>query len=190
MQSINADTSVDADTYLSTAADVHGVNREIGDRTWLIIQRKGVDLFTVPNTPEGIIPKLQAAYATSATTLEIVVDYNFFLKLQIYALDNGAWVVKKDIDFFTMDDPTRTNLLLIDFLDARTVLLTFSKNAGDVLRQKKIVHSDDRTIKFEFLGDGKILRNGKPVVQTSPKTLADWRVGVQFPPADSVRVNK
>jgi len=153
-----ADSNGNADTFSSNSSGITAVNRLSGDRTWLVLRQSNADLLTIPNTPQGIIPKLQGAYMQS-NQLAVVVDYDLCFLYQLYALQSGSWVLQKQVDFSAMGESRRARLVLVQMTDLTHVTLTYNTGGADLGRRKGIVHSGDPQDIFEFDTSGT-LKNG------------------------------
>ena len=138
--------------------EITALNRFRGDRTWLVLRKNDRDFLTVPDTPQGIIPKLQDAYQTE-DQLALIVDYDFNFLYQLYLLKDGNWTLQSQSAFNVMGSARRQALLLVQLTDLTHVTLTYPKGGPDLFREKRDVREGDRRDIFEF-GPDVILKNG------------------------------
>jgi hypothetical protein len=138
--------------------EITALNRFCTDRTWLILRKNGRDLLTVPDTPQGIIPKLQDVHQED-DQLALIVDYDFAFRYQLYLLKDGNWTLQSQSYFNAMDFARRARLLLVQLTDLAHVTLTYTTGPQDLFREKRDVREGDRQDIFEF-GPDIILKNG------------------------------
>ncbi len=84
-------------------SSISAVNRFRGDRTWLVLRKDNADLLVIPDTAQGIVPKLENAYIKD-NQLAVVIDYEFSFLYELYSLEGGAWKKSRRCDFVAWID--------------------------------------------------------------------------------------
>ena len=160
IMNLNADPNSKTDTSPENSS-ITAVNRFTGDRTSLVLQKDHVDLLAIPDTPQGIVPKLEDS-CMRGNQLAVVMDYDFCFYYQLFELEGGTWTLKQKALFNAMNLSRQQRLLLVEMPDLTHAKLTFSKPGDNIFRKKGVVQPGDRQEIFKFSGDGTVLKNGNP----------------------------
>jgi hypothetical protein len=155
-----ADTCGGEATMTSNDASISAVNRVVGGKNVLVLRKNDADLLTVPNTPSGIVPKLQAVYVHD-NQLALVVDFELRFQYQLFSLQNNMWTLQRSCAFKRIEAPGRDLLIQVQLTDLTHVTLTKNNGDADFNRQKGDVHPDDPKDIYQFNSDN-ILKNGAP----------------------------
>jgi hypothetical protein len=139
---------------------ITAVNRFEGARAWLVLRENNADLLVVPDTPQGIVPKLDDAFIKDKQ-LAVVMDYDFCLMYQLYALVGGVWKKEYEMRFCNLDR-LRDFLIAVRIPDLNHVKV-FSTQPGNMEpRVRGVIKPYDHIDSFQFETNGTALKNGNP----------------------------
>ena len=171
IQISTADTTGLAETG-TTSDGITAIRRAGINGNELIIQKNNKDIFVAAVSP-GFIPMLQGAYMSNSQ-MALVVDYDLKFEYQLYGMKNEQWVLLRKASFNNMTLARRQNLILVEVTDLTHVKLTYNIEKNHALRFARITNPDDYVVTFEFLPDGKILKNG---IRYRHAVDGEWEAG-------------